>query len=283
MPSTTWRACGMCPSTHSSFSRTSISTTSGPSACRSATEISSTTTGADPNGPIRARGRSSGRLTLRSARASTVTVVCGSSAITRCSARSPATNRSRTVPRARERPERTHRLHPVGGCHPDPAVRVTRGGLDERPERVAADVGRGRTARSAPRRPRRVRRGGRGAVSTPPTGPSPGYRSATTGSARAARVRRRRHRRARTGSAPTARERVEHAVAHRPTVDVDQRLGPPHPPTRAAGQDDTGEPHVAGMPDGSSCSRNCSQRSASSVSPISAAISPRPRSDRRNP
>jgi hypothetical protein len=34
---------------------------------------------------------------------------------------------------------------------------------------------------------------------------------------------------------------------------------------------------------GSSCSRNVRQRSASSVSPISAAISPRPRSERRNP
>ena len=78
-------------------------------------------------------------------------------------------------------------------------------------------------------------------------------------------------------------QRVDHPVAHGSTVDVDQGLGPPHPPAAATCQHGAGNPHVAGMPDGSSWSRNCSQRSASSVSPISAAIWPRPRSDRRNP
>ena len=120
------------------------------------------------------------------------------------------------------------------------------------------------------------------AVRTPPSGPSPGHRSAWTGRPKPAR---------RSGSPPTnatgahppAAECPRDPFGHRHPGDLDQRLVGAHAPAAPAAEHHSGGHASGGGPCGSSWARNWAHRSASSCSPIAAAIAPSPASERRKP
>ena len=122
------------------------------------------------------------------------------------------------------------------------------------------------------------------AVRTPPAGPSTGKRSATTGRPKRASSTRSPPT-STTGSHPPASSGRRHALDHRHAVDLDERLVGAHPAAarRRSSTAPGGHDPARGGPSGSSCTRNVATRSASSVSPIAAAIAPSPASARRNP
>ena len=93
----------------------------------------------------------------------------------------------------------------------------------------------------------------------------------------------RRRRRARPARSPAASSARGDALGHRHAVDLDERLVGAHPAAGAAAQHGAGGHDACGGPSGSSCTRNIATRSASSCSPIAAAIAPSPASARRKP
>ena len=119
----------------------------------------------------------------------------------------------------------------------------------------------------------------RTASMTPPSGPSPGHVSARTSRPVAAVSRDRSPPTSTTGAQPAASSTV-HTCSTIDLADLDQGLVAPHPPARAAAQHGAARARRLGRQDGgpvgSSWSRNCSQRAASSCSPISAAVRCRP-------
>ncbi len=79
-------------------------------------------------------------------------------------------------------------------------------------------------------------------------------------------------------------QRGGHALGHRHAAHLDERLVGAHAAAPAAAEHRPGGHEPArGGPSGSSCTRNVATRSASSASPIAAAIAPNPASARRNP
>ena len=118
--------------------------------------------------------------------------------------------------------------------------------------------------------------------------PCPGARSATTVSPSRPRLARSPPTNT-TGAHPTRRSAFATRAAIGTPSTTNEGLVGAHAGARATGQHGPGRARrrpsvdVGGMPDGSSWRRNRWQRSASSFSPIAAAISPRPRSERRKP
>ena len=118
----------------------------------------------------------------------------------------------------------------------------------------------------------------------------PGHRRATTSRPIAPRARRSPpwHTTPLTATARAGRRRPVATIGD--AVDLDQRLVAPHPRAGSPRQHDADhDPDLSrwasasGMPAGSSWSRNCVQRSASSVSPMAAAIAASPQQAAQEP
>ena len=228
-----------------------------------------------------ARSRSSGVFTLRTTSSPTGTSTTRSRRSARLIPRSPSSYS------ASERPAR-----------PRPATSPRGGGASSRPRpprhrarrSPTPRSGRGRRRRPdrADRRRRRRRRdpyAADSAVSNPPSGPSPGQRSATQRRPVAARRPAPSPPTSITSSQPPAANAAATRSAMAHAVDRDQRLVPTHPSTVTAAEHRAQRRRARRRRGGhgSSCWTNTSMRSASSVSPMAAAIAPSPRRHRRKP